>query len=47
MEDDDRNKKNFHRIASMRRRFDAIDKIVVEGELHSDVSSVKDAIVHF
>ena len=31
----------------MRRRFSAIDKIVVEGESYGDVSSVKDAIVHF
>jgi len=47
MEDGDRNTKFFHRVASMRRRFNAIDKIVVEGGLHGDVSSVKDAIVHF
>ena len=31
----------------MRRRFNAIDKIVVEGELHGDASSAKDAIVLF
>jgi len=31
MEDGDRNTKFFHRVASMRRRFNAIDKIVVEG----------------
>ena len=31
----------------MRRRFNAIDKIMVEGELHGDVSSVKGAIVQF
>jgi len=47
MEDGDRNTKFFHRVASMRRRFNAIDKIVVEGELHGDVSSVKGAIVQF
>jgi len=47
MEDGDRNTKFFHRVASMRRRFNAIDKIVVEGELLGDVASVKDAIVHF
>jgi hypothetical protein len=47
MVDGDRNTKFFHRVASMRRRFNAIDKIVVEGELHGDASSVKDAIVHF
>ena len=45
MEDGDRNTKFFHRVASMRRRFNAIDKIMVEGELHSDASSVKDAIL--
>ena len=45
IEDGERNTKFFHRVASMRRRFNAIDKIVVEGELHSDVSSVKDAIL--
>ena len=47
MKDGDRNIKFFHRVASMRRRFSAIDKIVVEGERHDDISSVKDAIVHF
>ena len=31
----------------MRRRYNAIDKIVVEGERYDDVSSVMDAIVHF
>jgi len=29
----------------MRRRLNAIEKIVVEGELHGDVSLVKGAIV--
>ena len=47
MKDGERNTKFFHRVASMRRRFSAIDKIVVEGERHDDVSSVKDVIVHF
>jgi len=31
MEDGERNTKFFHRVASMRRRFNAINKIVVEG----------------
>ena len=47
MEDGDRNTKLFHRVATMRRRFNAIEKIVVEGELRDDVSSVKGAIVQF
>jgi len=47
MEEGDRNTKFVHRVASMRRRFNAIDKIVVEGVLHGDVFSAKDAIVHF
>ena len=47
MEDGDRNTKFFRRVASMRGRFNAINKIVVEEELHSDVSSVKDAILQF
>ena len=42
MRDGDRNTKNFHRVASMRRRYSAIDKIVVEGECYGDVSSAKD-----
>ena len=43
----DRDTRFFHRVGGMRRRFNAIDKIVVEGERHGDVSLVKDAIVHF
>jgi len=47
MEDGDRNTKFFHRVANNRRKFNAIENIVVEGELHVDDSSMKDAIVHF
>jgi len=47
MEDGDRNTKFSNRVASMRRRFNAIKKIVVEGELHGYASSMKGAIVQF
>jgi len=47
MEDGDRNTKFFHRVASIRRRFNATDKIVVEREQHGGVSLVKEAIVLF
>jgi len=47
MEDGDCSTRFFHRVASMRRRFNVIDKIVVEGELHGDVSLVKGVIAQF
>jgi len=47
MEDGDCKTKFFHRVANVRRKFDAIKNIGVEGELHFDDSSVKGAVVHF
>ena len=51
MEDVDRNAKFFHKVANNRRKFNAIENIVVvlvvEHELHADESSMKSAIVQF
>jgi len=47
MEDGDRNTKFFHRVANCRRKFNAIESIEVEGDLHVDDSSIKGAIVQF
>jgi len=47
MEDGDRNTKFFHRVANSRRKFNAIESIKVEGDLHVDDSSLKGAIVQF
>jgi len=46
MEDGDLNTKFYHRVANSRRKLNAIENIVVEGELHADDSSVKGAIAH-
>jgi len=45
MEDGDRNTKFLYRVENNRRKFTAIENIVVEGELHVDDSSVKGEIV--
>ena len=47
MEDGDDNKKFFHKVANSGRKFNAIQNIVVDGELHVEDSRVKAAIVHF
>jgi len=45
--DGDRNTKIFHQVANRRRKFNAIHKIKVDGELYNDAALVNDAIVHF
>jgi len=45
MENGDRNTSFFHRVANSRRKFNAIESIEVEGDLHVDDSSVKGAII--
>ena len=47
MEDGNRNTKFCHRMAINKRKFNAIENIVVEGELQVNDSSMKGAIVHF
>ena len=47
MKDGDRNTKFFHRVANSRRKFNAIESVVVAGELHVDDSFAKGAIVQF
>ena len=37
----------FYRVPSSKRKFDAIYNIVVDGELHVEDISTKEAIVHF
>jgi len=46
-EDGDRNTKFFHRVASVRRKFNAMQNIVMDGKPHVEDSSVKGVIVHF
>jgi len=41
------NTKFFRKVAKSRRKFDAIENIVVEDELHVDDSFVKSEIVFF
>lgn len=47
MEDGDRNAKFFHRVANARRKLNAIQNIVVDGERHVEDSFVEGAIDHF
>ena len=47
MEDGDHNTQFFHKVANSRRKFNAIESIEVEGELHVKDCSVKGAIVQF
>jgi len=37
----------FHRVANVKRKFNSIQNIVVDGERHVEYSFVRGAIVHF
>ena len=43
----DRNTKFFHRIANSHRRFNSIDRLMVDGDLSSDPEAIAGAISHF
>ena len=43
----DRNTKFFHRIANSHRRFNFIDRLMVDGDLSSDPEAIASAISHF
>ena len=43
----DRNTKFFHRIANSHRRFNSIDRLMVDGELFSDLEAIAGGISHF
>ena len=43
----DRNTRFFHRIASSRRRFNSIDRLMVDGELSSDPEAIAGCISDF
>ena len=45
--DGGRHTKFFHQVANRRRKFNAIHKIIVDGEFFADVVLVKNAIVQF
>ena len=47
IEDHNCNTKFFHRVANSRGKSNAIQNIVVDGELHIEGYFVKGAIVHF
>ena len=42
--EEDRNTKFFHRIANFHRRFNSIDRLMVDGELSSDLEVI---VVYF
>ena len=43
----DKNTKFFHRIANPHRRFNSIDRLMVDGDLSSDPEAIASAISHF
>ena len=43
----DRNTKFFHHIANSHRRFNSIDRLMVDGDLSSDPEAIASAISHF
>ena len=43
----DRNTKFFHHIANSHRRFNSIDRLMVDGDLSSDLEAIASAISHF
>nr|XP_023928567.1 uncharacterized protein LOC112039889 [Quercus suber] len=45
--DRDRNTKFFHHIVNSHRRFNSIDRLMVDGELSSDLEDIAKAISHF
>ena len=43
----DPNTKFFHRIANSHRRFNSIDRLMVDGDLSSDLATIADCISRF
>ena len=43
----DRNTKFFHRVANSHRRFNSIDRLMVDGELSSDPEAIAECISRF
>ena len=43
----DRNTRFFHRIANSHRRFNSIDRLMVDGEFSSDPKAIVGCISHF
>ena len=43
----DRNTKFFHRISNSHRRFNSIDRLMVDGEFSSDSEAITGCISHF
>ena len=46
-EGDKKNTKFFHHMANSHRRFNSIDKLMVDGVLSSDQGSIKECITRF
>ena len=42
--EEDKNTKFFHRIANSHRRFNSIDRLMVDGELSSDLKAIAKCI---